>query len=185
MKKSNIKYVIVLLLIGVLYLTFAVGSAEENVVESTNGTENNVSSTTTTSTIYNIGDTIQNKKYEITISSVNEAKKVGTTYLSSEPAEGGTYVCVDFSYKNISTEPMSSWDFPTIQLVDSNGTKYSADISATSYYATEKDPNRKVLSDLNPGITVKDNDVFEISINSYSQGEWFLLIDNKIKVKIK
>ena len=80
---------------------------------------------------------------------------------------------------------MSSWDFPTIQLVDSNGTKYSADISATSYYATEKDPNRKVLSDLNPGITVKDNDVFEISINSYSQGEWFLLIDNKIKVKIK
>lgn len=185
MKISKIKYVAILILIGALYFTFAVGSTEENVVTTTNGTGNSEISTSSNETIYSIGEAIQNKKYEITISSVSESKKVGTKYLSSEPAEGGTYVCVDFSYKNISSEPMSSWDFPSLQLLDSNGTKYSADISASSYYATEKDPNRKVLSDLNPGITVKDNDVFEISVNSYSQGEWFLLIDNKIKVKIK
>ena len=103
-----------------------------------------------------------NEEYEITIKNVSTATKVGSQYLNSQPAEGGIYVCVDFTYKNVSTEPISSWDFPTVELVDSNGVEYSSDVSASSYYATEKDPNRKVLSDLNPGITVTDNKVFEI-----------------------
>ena len=135
--------------------------------------------------IYNIGDTISNDTYEITISNVEQAQKVGSQYLNSEPAEGGTYVCVDFSYKNISNEPINSWNFPSLKIVDGNGVEYSSDISASSYYATEKDPNRKVLSDLNPGITVTDNDVFEISKESYNQGEWFIVIDKNIKIKIK
>lgn len=182
----------IIVIILVLVVIGAIGGGASNNTSNPSTSDSSSSSQTTstetktkTETIYNIGDTIQNKKYEITVSNVSEAKKVGTQYLNSEPAEGGTYVCVDFSYKNISNGPMNSWDFPSIQLVDSNGTKYSNDISASSYYATEKDPNRKILSDLNPGITVKDNDVYEISIDSYSQGEWFLLIDNDIKVKIK
>ena len=134
---------------------------------------------------YKIGDTISYKKYEITIENVSTANEVGSEYLKSTPAEGGIYVCVDFKYKNISDEPMSMFSFPSIKLVDSKGTKYSNDISASSYYATQKDPDRKVLSDLNPGITVTDNDVYEISSDSYNNGEWYLLIDNAIKVKVK
>lgn len=135
--------------------------------------------------VYKIGDTIKYKKYEITIDSVSTATEVGGEYLKSNPAEGGIYVCVDFKYKNISDEPMSVFSFPSMKLVDSKGTKYSNDISASTYYATQKDPDRKVLSDLNPGITVTDNDVYEISSDSYNTGEWYLLIDSKIKVKVK
>ena len=161
------------------------------VVAGNSGTDNTGNTTVTSTgnqvqeTVYNIGDAISNEKYEITIKNVGTAKKVGTQYLNSQPAEGGIYVCVDFTYKNVSSEPMSSWDFPTVELVDSNGVEYTSDVSASSYYATEKDPNRKILSDLNPGITVTDNKVFEIAEGSYNQGEWFLIVDNNTKIKVK
>lgn len=160
-------------------------------VAGSSGSENTGNTTVTSTgnqvqeTVYNIGDAISNEEYEITIKNVSTATKVGSEYLNSQPAEGGIYVCVDFTYKNVSTEPISSWDFPTVELVDSNGVEYSSDVSASSYYATEKDPNRKVLSDLNPGITVTDNKVFEIAEESYNQGEWYLVVDNNTKIKVK
>ena len=160
-------------------------------VAGSSGSENTGNTTVTSTgnqvqeTVYNIGDAISNEEYEITIKNVSTATKVGSQYLNSQPAEGGIYVCVDFTYKNVSTEPISSWDFPTVELVDSNGVEYSSDVSASSYYATEKDPNRKVLSDLNPGITVTDNKVFEIAEESYNQGEWYLVVDNNTKIKVK
>lgn len=160
-------------------------------VATSSGSDNTGNTTVTSTgnqvqeTIYNIGDAISNEKYEITIKNVSTATKVGTQYVNSQPAEGGIYVCVDFTYKNVSTEPISSWDFPTVELVDLNGVEYSSDISASSYYATEKDRNRKVLSDLNPGITVTDNKVFEIAEESYNQGEWYLVVDNNTKIKVK
>jgi hypothetical protein len=181
MKHPVLYTIIILVVIGI-----AVGSGNSNNNSSTSTTTtSSTSSTQKEETIYNIGDTITNGDYEITVQAVNEANKVGTQYLNSKPADGGTYVCVDFNYKNISSQPINSWNFPSISLVDSNGVEYSSDISASSYYATEKDPNRKVLSDLNPGITVTDNKVFEISSESYSQGEWYLVVDKNVKIKIK
>lgn len=176
MKHPVLYTILILVIIGVV-----AGIGSDNTGDTTvTSTENQVQAT-----VYNIGDTISNEKYEFTIKNVNTANKVGTEYLNSQPAEGGVYVCVDFTYKNVSTEPISSWDFPAVKLVDSNGVEYSSDVSASSYYATEKDPDRKVLSDLNPGITVTDNEVFEIAEESYNQGEWFLLVDNNIKIKVK
>ena len=151
--------------------------------------EENSSSRSTTKKneekIYNIGDTVKYKKFEITIENVSTRDIVGDEYFNSTPAEGGIYVCVDFKYKNITEKPIGMFSFPSIRLVDSKGTRYSTDISASSYYATEMDPDRKIVSDLNPGITVKDNDVYEISSESYNNGEWYLVIDNKVKYKIK
>lgn len=176
MKHPVLYTILILVIIGVV-----AGIGSDNTGDTTvTSTENQVQAT-----VYNIGDTISNEKYEFTIKNVNTANKVGTEYLNSQPAEGGVYVCVDFTYKNVSTEPISSWDFPAVKLVDSNGVEYSSDVSASSYYATEKDPDRKVLSDLNPGITVTDNEVFEIAEESYNQGEWFLVVDNNIKIKVK
>ncbi|MBO5398515.1 MAG: DUF4352 domain-containing protein [Clostridia bacterium] len=176
MKHPVLYTILILMIIGIV-----AGSGSDNTGNTTvTSTGNQVQET-----VYNIGDAISNEKYEITIKNVSTATKVGSQYLNSQPAEGGVYVCVDFTYKNVSTEPISSWDFPTVELVDSNGVEYSSDVSASSYYATEKDPNRKVLSDLNPGITVTDNKVFEIAEESYNQGEWYLVVDNNTKIKVK
>lgn len=174
--KHPVLYTIIILIVVVVASSSGSNSGDTTVTSTGNQVQE---------TIYNIGDAISNKKYEITIKNVSTATKVGTEYLNSQPAEGGIYVCVDFTYKNVSSEPISSWDFPSVKLVDSNGVEYSSDLSASSYYATEKNPNRKILSDLNPGITVTDNNVFEIAQEVYNQGEWFLEIDNNIKIKVK
>ena len=173
MKHKFITFILVVIVISVVA---ASGGEETTQVSSTNQKEE---------VVYNVGETIATKEYEITIDAVKEKNKVGTEYFSSTPSEGGIYVAVDFKYKNISDKPLSSWDFPIVELVDAKGTEYSSDLDASSNYATEMEPDRKVLSDLNPNITVTDNEVFEISSESYSTGEWFLLVDNKIKIKIK
>ena len=123
-------------------------------------------------TSFKIGDMIKTEKFEIKILSVEERKEVGEKYVSSKPADGGIYVAVKFEYKNISDKPIGMFSFPKIVLQDSNKNKYNQDLSATTYYATEIQPDRKVLSDLNPGIKVMDTGVFEISKEAYAQGEW-------------
>ncbi len=134
---------------------------------------------------YNVGDVITTDKFEIEVTGVCTKNRVGTQYLSSAPAEGGIYVCVDFSYKNIASEPISSFSCPKVKLVNENGTKYSNDISASSYYATETDPNRKILSDLNPGIKVNDSAVFEISQETYETDNFYVLVEANKKYKVK
>ena len=55
--------------------------------------------------------------------------------------------------------------------------EYDGDISAGTYYAAETDPDRKVLSDLNPNIKVKDSAVFEISKTAYEAGGFTVCVD--------
>lgn len=137
--------------------------------------------------IANIGDLITTEKFEITILSVEKRKQVGSSFFSSTPAEGGLYITVQWQYKNISSEPIGTFSVPYIRLIDENETRYSSDIGASGNFATELDLDRKILSDLNPGITVQDADVFEISEELYESGEWkiFINADDDIYVSIK
>ncbi len=136
---------------------------------------------------FKIGDKITTGKYEITIISVEEKSSVGSKYAESKPADGGVYVAVKWEYKNISNEPIGSFSLPKLTLQDAKGTKYSEDVSASMYYSTEIDKNRKALSDLNPGIKVLDGGVFEISKEAYANIGWKLLVeaDKKVIVDIK
>ena len=87
--------------------------------------------------------------------------------------------------KNVSDEPVGMFDYPTIKLVDEKGTEYTSDIDASSSYAIETDiDNSKVLSDLNPGISITDTEVYEISQESFASGQWFIEIDGQ-KIQIK
>ena len=114
-------------------------------------------------------------------------KSVGGQYFSKQASDGGIFVCVDFEYKNISEEPVSSFFCPDIKLKNSDGITFNSDITASSYYATETDPNRKILSNLNPGISATDSKVFEISETDYESGSFDVIVnaDKKFTVKIK
>lgn len=123
-----------------------------------------------------IGETIQADKLEITVTSVEEKDSVGTQFLSEKPSEGGTLVAVDWKYKNVSDKPVKSFSQPSVKLVDSSGTEYEWDLGKSSNYATEKKLDSKVLSDLNPGISVTDAKVFEVSKEMYAKGGWKLKV---------
>lgn len=134
--------------------------------------------------VYAIGDTFTTKKFDIIINSVDTKNSVGSQYFNQSPADGGIYVIVNYQYKNITDTPINSFSCPSIYIVDSNGVKYDSDLTATSYYATETELNDKILSDLNPGITVKDAKVFEISEELYNKGGFTVLIDADKDVSI-
>jgi hypothetical protein len=68
------------------------------------------------------------------------------------------------------------WSKPEMKLRDAEGTEYSEDIGAASSYATEIDLDEKVISDLNPGITVNSAAVFEISKESLQNPGWKIVI---------
>jgi len=131
--------------------------------------------------VYKVNDTINANNLEFIVTSAQEEKQVGSQYFESKPSEGGTYVTVQWKYENVSDEPISSFSQPRINLIDSNNIKYDADMGASANYATELKLDRKILSDLNPDISVRDAQVFEVSKEGYSKGGWSVIIkaDNK------
>jgi len=135
---------------------------------------------------YKVNEAIGTGKVEATVTNIENKDKVGTEYVNKQASEGGTFVAVQYKLKNTSDKPVGTFSFPTIQLVDEKGTEYDFDVDASANYATEKgEDNTKILSDLNPGITVNGSAVFEISKDAYQKGKWFVLIDGKYKVPVK
>lgn len=147
-----------------------------NTAAVSSGANSGSSAKTSNEVVAKVGDVIKTDKFEITITSIEEKAEVGGEFINSKPSEGGTYVVVNWQYKNISDKPIGSFSMPSINVLDKNKTKYDSDIGATSSYATEKKLDTKILSDLNPGITVKDAKVFEIAKEQYKTGGWRLLI---------
>ena len=129
-----------------------------------------------------VGDTFQTQKYEISVSETNSGKSVGGQYFNQTASEGAIYVAVQWTYKNITTKPIGAFSTPDLYLLSPDGTRYSADIGATSSYATAIDLNEKQFSDLNPSIKVRTADVFEVSQSLYDDENWKLLIDADRKV---
>lgn len=135
-----------------------------------------------------VGDVIKTDKFEIIVTAIDEKSKVGTQYFNKTASEGATYIAVKLKYKNITTQPIGMFDQkPTLKLVGPNNVEYNNDLDASSNYATEVDPDSKIFSDLNPGITVNDATVFEISKTDYSKVGWKLKItaDKTTEINIK
>jgi len=135
--------------------------------------------------VYAVGEVVPTDQLEVTVSKIEEKSSVGSEYINKQASEGGIFVAIQYAMKNVSDEPVGMFDYPTIKLVDEKGTEYTSDIDASSSYAIETDiDNSKVLSDLNPGISITDTEVYEISQESFASGQWFIEIDGQ-KVQIK
>ncbi len=118
-----------------------------------------------------IGTAVPGDKTAVIVTRVLTRDKVGA---NTYAAEGGVLVVVDYKIKNISDKPLKSYDMPTLKLVDPNGTEYEADQGKSGAYSTEVDSDRKLFSDLNPDIAVKDSTVFEVSKTRYDPATWHL-----------
>jgi len=117
-----------------------------------------------------IGQPVATAALEVMVSSVQPAAEVGSEYMAVKPADGGEFIIVEWSYKNISDKPMSALSKPRMNLVNSAGVSFDPDLNASSRAAAAASASEKVLSDLNPGITVKAVDVFEIQKGTFGAG---------------
>lgn len=94
------------------------------------------------------------------------------------PAEGGLFVIVDWKYKNTSNEPIGMFSQPSLNLVSKEGVQYDVDVDASSDYAANSGNDEKIISDLNPGLTSKTNEVFEVSEELFDMDNWFLKVSH-------
>lgn len=136
--------------------------------------------------VYGLNEVVPADQAEITVTKMEELSVIGDPdFLGKEASQGATLVAIQYTVKNVSDEPMGMFDYPTIQLVDEKGTKYDSDLDASGSYAVETGiDNSKVLSDLNPGITVTGTEVYEVSLDSFAQGSWYIQIgDEKVQLK--
>ncbi len=140
-------------------------------------------------TVHRIGEEVAVGRLGITVDAVNLRSRVGGDLFGGEVSEGGVYVAVDWSYENVSKEPISGGLFstPDCYLVSPEGTKYNQDLGASVGLAEERDLDEKIVSDLNPGIRVKSACVFEVSRKLLAEGEWRIAIvtsDGQAWVKV-
>ncbi len=137
-------------------------------------------------TVYKVGDVIKTDQLEVTVTKFEEKDQIGDpAFLGKKASDGGTLVAIQYKMKNVSDKPVGMFDYPTLNLIDEKGTKYDSDIDASSAYATDTGiDNSKIMSDLNPDISVTDTQVYEVSKEKFAKGNWYIQV-GKAKVKIK
>lgn len=188
-KTGKSKFIVLNVLI-IIFLLGIIGSSEEDtksVNPATTGNQKTEQKADEEKKAWKIGESIKTEKFDLKVSSVTTRVSVGGKYMNEKAADGAVFMIVNFSYKNITKEPIGSFSVPDVKVIDPNGTKYDEAAGATAYYQTEINLNKKAISDINPGITQKDATVFEVSKDLWKSKGWKLLVDadEDIEIQIK
>ncbi len=189
MRHKILSFIGVIIILGIIGSLGSGGSDTETA--STNTSSKEATETTTepneepAEKVYTVGEVVPADKLELTVTKFEEKSEVGNEYINKQASQGGTFVAIQYTMKNISDQPVGMFDYPSVKLVDEKGTEYDADIDASSNYAMETNiDNSKIMSDLNPGITVTGTDVYEISLDSFASGKWYIQFgDQKVQIK--
>lgn len=123
-----------------------------------------------------VGEAVNLNGLELEISGLNQRRTLGGDLIGSKAAKGGIYLVVDWTYKNASKKPMGAFSQPDLTLLSPDGTEYEEDLGASSSRATEVDLDEKILSNLNPGISVQSAAVFEVAENLLAEDGWRIQI---------
>jgi hypothetical protein len=114
---------------------------------------------------------------EIDMVGARTVSSVGPDIAAEKAAEGGVLVVVYYTVKNTGNEPVHAFDVPDIHLLDSQGVQYSDDAGKTGILSLEEHFDIKGFSDLNPGITVRNAKVFEVSKAAFDRNTWSVVVD--------
>lgn len=178
----------VLLFYGLIFLVFFISSfsEDEEVASEAKSQHSITNNEEIEKNVSRIGDTILTNRLEISILKVEEHSVIGDPSLFGKKAsDGGILVAIQYSMKNVSSEPIGMFSYPPLNLIDQNETEYSEDLAASTAYAVSTGiDNTKVFSDLNPDISVTGIKVFEVSKEKFAQGAWFIQVgDKNIQIK--
>jgi len=124
-----------------------------------------------------IGDRVNIRGLELKIGAANKRKSIGKDFIESKASRGGVFVVIDWIYMNASKKPMSAFSSPDLTLLSPDGTEYEMDLGATSSRATEVELDEKILSDLNPGISVRSSPAFEVAESLLAENGWRIQIE--------
>lgn len=139
--------------------------AAENSYTSAGTAAANAEEKQTASENFQIGETVTTDNFEFTVTNAYVLDSLGA---GKKVPEGAVYVAVEYEYKNISKQAISSWNLPDVRLSDGNDAVYSQDMDASWYFDGYSDS--KIMSDMNPGIKSKDAKIFEVAVEVLNAG---------------
>jgi hypothetical protein len=127
-----------------------------------------------------IGQAVTSGDAQVMITKVTTRGSVGIQYAMEKASDGAVLVVVEYTIKNNGAKPLSAFLMPRVTLADPQGVEYEADIAKTGSYAMENDDlNAKVMSDLNPGISTRGAEVFEVAAAQYDPATWVIRVGGK------
>lgn len=185
MRHKILSFIGIIIVIGIIGSLGSGGDSETASTDTSSNEAKKASTAPKEEKVYAVGEVIPTDKLELTVTKSEEKSSVGNEYVNKQASQGGTFVAIQYTMKNVSDKPVGMFDYPTVKLVDEKGTKYDSDIDASGNYSMETNiDNSKIMSDLNPGITVTATDVYEISQESFATGKWFIQFgDQKVQIK--
>lgn len=122
-----------------------------------------------------VGEAFESATFRVNITSAAVVHRVGDFLTSTAPA-GAEYVAVAWRTTNRSQAPVSAFSVPSVHLLDPQGRRYDADLDASALYAAQIKATAKAISNVNPGITLTDGDVFEVSAARFDPATWTILV---------
>lgn len=132
-------------------------------------------------TLLKVGTTGKTEKFEITLISVSTKGYVGQyvadTLMGEKAPEGATFIAISYKLKNISKEPIGAFSVPSVKLVSPEGTKYDENAAAGVFYKIEQKMDEKILSDINPSITIRTGTIFEVAKELWQKKGWKIIFD--------
>lgn len=132
-----------------------------------------------------IGEAVPAGNLEITIKSVSQAQKAGSTPYADGVGPNETLVIVRYTVTNKGSAVIEQGDLPTVELLDANGAILSEDIVNGAIAAAEagSDP----LAGINPGITFKSAKVWKVAKGAFDPATWKVVVrtDPALEFKLK
>lgn len=135
-------------------------------------------------TAYVIGQPLNVGGFRVIIRDVVERNAVGHSIVEEQASTGGVLVVVEYTVENTSDRPAASYQLPQPSLIGPNGVVYERDLGKTAAYASEGKFDSKVVSDLNPGIEVKNALVFEVSKANFDRATWMVGVGSGGRLKV-
>ena len=124
---------------------------------------------------FKVGEAFESATFRVNVTSAAVVHRVGDFLTSTAPA-GAEYVALAWRYTNRSQAPVSAFSVPSVHLLDPQGRRYDADLDASALFATQIKATAKAISSVNPGITLIDGDVFEVSTARFNPATWTIVV---------
>lgn len=132
---------------------------------------------------YALGEAVAAGSLDVTIKSVREAQKAGSTPYADAAGPNEGLVVVTYTITNKSAAAIEQFDLPTVELVDGNGAVLSEDTVNSAIAAAESgsDP----IAGVNPGLTFKSAKVWRVAKGAFDPATWKVVVRTNPALEFK
>ena len=124
-----------------------------------------------------VGKTAKAEGVDLTLESVKTSNYVGLEGAAPKLDPSETYVIATFKLKNTSSKSLNIFEWPKLNLTDTQGNSYVADDIATAMAVAMATTESAISTDLNPGIATKWVTVWKVAKKGFDEDTWKLVAE--------